>query len=273
MGQGDEILATGEARKLYRSDPRHRPVAILDRNGKPRWHGLWQGNPCVATPGAVAAGADVQRITNGPGCRPYIDYARMAREFAAVHPSRPFRTKIRDARLPYRFTKHRCARGELRFFERLPPGGYVVIEPHTKPSQVNRDWGWARWQAVVSAVKADWIQINPQGVRILAGVRHRPAASFEAACRLLLGAALYVGPEGGLYHAAAALGVPAVAIFGGWVSPANQGYDDMINLYEPMEGESPCGQRVPCAHCRDALGRISPETVVAYVKQALDTAA
>jgi ADP-heptose:LPS heptosyltransferase len=78
--------------------------------------------------------------------------------------------------------------------------------------------------------------------------------------------------EGGLYHAAAALGIPAVAIFGGWVSPANQGYDgeDIVNLYEHMNGESPCGQRVPCPHCRAALDRITPQTLIQHIRRRLN---
>lgn len=236
---------------------------MLDRDGAPRWSPLWEGNPRIAKPGERG---DFLRLVNGPGCRPYLDYARMRADFEVVYPGRPFRMKVRDPRLPYRFTAHRVTRGELQCFERLTPLGYVVIEPHHKPGQPNRDWGWARWQAVVDACPLDWVQINPRGARVLRGVRHVPADSFIAACRLLSGARAYVGPEGGLYHAAAALGIPAIAVFGGFVSPATQGYDapEIVNLYVPQG--SPCGQRVACAHCRDALDRITPEMVIEHVR-------
>ena len=94
-----------------------------------------------------------------------------------------------------------------------------------------------------------------------------PANTFLKACRRLNGARLYVGPEGGLYHAATALGIPAVAIFGGFVSPANQGYDHQTNLYEP-DG-SPCGMRVKCDHCTRALALITPEAVIGHVRRAI----
>jgi ADP-heptose:LPS heptosyltransferase len=145
----------------------------------------------------------------------------------------------------------------------------VVIEPHVKEIQHNRKRGWDRWQAVVDALpELDWVQINPAGTALLRGVRSLPAPSFLHACRRISGAAAYVGPEGGLYHAAAVFHVPSVAIFGGYVSPANQGYDDCINLYEP-EG-SPCGQRVPCDHCTEALARITPEQVIHHVAQVMN---
>lgn len=194
----------------------------------------------------------------------------MRADFEAVHPGRPFTTKVRDARLPYRFTDARVRRGEL-YIERAPASGYCIVEPHHKAIQVNRAWPWDRWQAVVDAVRVDWVQLNPPGERLLSGVRHMPCTDMVRACRVLSGARLYLGPEGGLYHAAAALGVPAVALFGGFVSPANQGYEDPTcrNLYEPMNGESPCGQRVPCAHCAAAMARISVEQVIHHVRDLL----
>lgn len=267
MGWGDEILAAGEARAAQEADPKRRRVRILDRNGAPRWHRMWEGNPRIARPGEPG---DFVEIVNGAWCRPYVDYERMRREFHAIYPDRKFRTKkVRDPRLPWRFTDHRCKRGEIRCIAPRVPGGYVVVEPHHKPAQVNRDWGWDRWQAVVDAVEADWLQINPRGARLLRGVRHDPADDFIRACEILSSARLYVGPEGGLYHAAAALGVPAVAIFGGYISPANQGYDgaEYVNFYEPMEGASPCGQRVPCDHCRTAMDRIAPQAVIEAVRR------
>ena len=111
MGLGDEIMATGEARRAQARDPR--PVAVRGRDGRQRWDALWADNPRLATPAEVAAGRDLQWIENGPGCRPYIDYGAMRRDWDALHPDRPFTTKVRDACLPWRFTAWRAAQGEL----------------------------------------------------------------------------------------------------------------------------------------------------------------
>src|SRR5688572_890287 len=73
MGVGDEIVAAGQAQRLWDADPSTR-VAICDLHGKARWHDIWQGNPIVATPDAVKAGEPVRTVTNGPNCRPYIVY-------------------------------------------------------------------------------------------------------------------------------------------------------------------------------------------------------
>ena len=257
MGWGDEILVTGEARALYEQTRRH--VVVTDRHNKPRWHELWTNVGWISK----ERRADTIDMQNGPGCRPYIDYERMAREFHAIYPNRTFSTKRRDARLPYRFNDHKAKRGHLPLIEDRTCLGYSVIEPHYSLKNCNREWGFDNWQAVVEARRErQWVQINPKGARILRGVHHYPANSFVAALRILAHADLYVGPEGGLYHAAVALGIPSVAIFGGFVSPANQGYDlpNVVNLWADIEG-TPCGQRVPCDHCKAAMSMISPGDV------------
>ncbi len=269
MGYGDEIMVTGEARRRQGAgDPR--PVAVLDRHGEPRRHPLWSGNPRIAAAQDLARGLDVQTIVNGPGCRPYIDYAAMRGDWDALHPGRPFTTRPRDRRLPWRYTDWRAAPGELPSAGRRAPGGYVVIEPHIKgAASPNKDWGWARWQDLARRLDLDWVQLGPPGTRLLEGVRHMVTPSFLAACRALSGARAAVLPEGGPHHAAAALGVPAVVIFGAMTSPANTGYDTQVNLFEPAGGASPCGMRVPCGHCARAMARIEPQTVATHLEQLL----
>ena len=247
-------------------------MAVCGHDGSVRWSPLWEGNPRLLRPEQAVEGADFLRVTNGPRCRPYIDYGRMRWEFGVAYPNKPFNPKMRNPGLPWRFTNHRVIRGELHCFNRMAPQGYIVIEPHVKSkASPNRVWGWKRWQTVADALDLDWVQINPPRAPLLSGVRHLPGPTFIEACRLLSGAAAYVGPEGGLYHAAAAMDIPAVAIFGGFVSPANQGYygPGYVNLYEPMDGESPCGQRVSCEHCTRAMAKITPQMVIAAIEQVL----
>ena len=259
MGYGDEIMVTGEARRRQEAgDPR--PVAVLDRHGTPRRHPLWAGDPRIATPEAVARGVPVQTIVNGPGCRPYIDYGRTT---AAC----------------WAYTDWRATPGELYDIERRKPQDYVIVEPHIKAkASPNKDWGWERWQALIGRLDLDWVQLGPPSTRLLDGVRHIETATFLAACRALTGARAAVLPEGGPHHAAAALGVSGVVIFGAMTSPANTGYDLHVNLFEPADGVpagrsfsegGPCGMRVPCGHCARAMASIEPETVASHLEQLL----
>jgi ADP-heptose:LPS heptosyltransferase len=77
-------------------------------------------------------------------------------------------------------------------------------------------------------------------------------------------AKLYIGAEGGLHHAAAALGVPAVVLFGGFIPPLVTGYETHINL--TGGAQEACGSLKPCDHCRKAMDAISVEEVAAAAR-------
>jgi hypothetical protein len=279
MGMGDEIIATGEARHAQEQWMAEHPgeppplVQIVDVHGRPRRHALWQNNPRIAQAGMIfPADRRPLIVKNGARCRPYIDYERMKADFGRAFPSGCYDVRFKHEKTPWRFTDHKVKKGEL-YTRKMAKRAIVVIEPHCKPHQRHqRDWGWKNYQAVVDAIDADWVQINAPGAPLLDGVRHLPAPTPLAACELLSGAWAYFGPEGGLYHAAAALDVPAVAIFGGFVSPATQGYDDpqYVNFFEEMDGESPCGQRVECGHCVRAMRKITPEMVIPKIEWVLN---
>jgi ADP-heptose:LPS heptosyltransferase len=92
--------------------------------------------------------------------------------------------------------------------------------------------------------------------------------SFRDALGVLSLARLYIGPEGGLHHAAAALGIPAVVIFGGFNSPKSTGYPWQSNI-TGSSGE-PCGSVAACWHCRDAMASITVERVLEAARAELD---
>jgi ADP-heptose:LPS heptosyltransferase len=76
---------------------------------------------------------------------------------------------------------------------------------------------------------------------------------------LLSKARFLVTTDGGLHHAAAALGKPAIVVWGGLVSPKILGYDSHINLHS---GTASCGSTEPCPHCRKALDWVTVDMVV-----------
>ena len=244
MGWGDEIMVTAQARKLQERD--RRQVVVVDYWGRPRWHPIWANNPRIARPPAHST-RPLQVLRNYPGNRPYLDYAKF---------------NNRDRNSPFVYTDWRVEPGEIYLTEserdRNFPGS-VIIEPTIKPGAAspNKDWGWSRWQALAYELRdLPLLQIGPMpGTRILDGVDYVPTNDVRAAAGMLASAALYVGPEGGLHHAAAALGVRAVVIFGGFISPATTGYDLHTNVFT---GGRACGMRVPCRHCEEAMAAIHP---------------
>jgi ADP-heptose:LPS heptosyltransferase len=91
---------------------------------------------------------------------------------------------------------------------------------------------------------------------------------FRQACGILHAARLIICPEGGLAHAAAALGVPAVVLWGGCVSAETLGYPEHVNLVDD-DPKTPCGMLKPCPHCEQAWRKLTVDTVLEAVDFAL----
>ena len=242
MGWGDEIMASGRARKAQESNPY--PVVILDRHGKPRWHEAWRGNPRILHPSAIKCPHQV--ITDGPRARPYVDTTE------------PLRWKFRAGR---------CERGEIYLDAKeramAPAGEYVLVQPHTKPGQPNKAWGWGNWAGLAALLPWPLVQAGPKDWPGLPGVRRVETQTFRQAAGVIAGARMVIVPEGAMHHAAAALGVPAVVLYGGFITPEITGYPDQCAIVD--EGpQTPCGVvKTPCAHCTAAWARITPDQVAA----------
>lgn len=102
------------------------------------------------------------------------------------------------------------------------------------------------------------VQLGPRSTTILTGRRHVVTETIREAAAVLSTARAAVLPEGGLHHLAAAMRLPAVVLFGGFISPKSTGYSMHRNLFT---GKVACGNRRPCDHCAQAMAAISPESV------------
>ena len=240
MGWGDEIMASGEARVVHERDGRK--VLIAGVHG-PRAHEAWQGVSFIAQPGESGVHSS---INNGPNMRPYVQSK-----------SDTHWTWKRYRPIPG--TLALSAR-DLAFAKDLPRP-YVLIEPNIKPRKesANKTWPFERWQQLVDTVNLPWLQCYGGHGERLRGVRVIETPDFRAAAAALLFASLYVGPEGGLHHAAAAFQLPAVVLFGGFISPEVTGYASHTNIYTG-QGLG-CGARSACDCCIAAMHRITVEQV------------
>ncbi len=251
MGYGDELMLSGLVKKAY--DHLGRPVA-LGRYGKNYlekeclWGEVFDNNPKIDRNPGIGA----RWIHEVKGNRPYIDY---------------YSTQLRtDGKVSYK-TYH-PEPGEIFFteeeLEKYPEyEGYIYIEPNVKGSfGGNKDWGFEKWQKVVESCPFKFVQGRG---RRLGGVAQVETKTFRDACALLRRCSFFVGTDGGLHHAAAALGKRAVVVWGGLVGPRSLGYDFHINLRG--EGVQDCGSSRPCEHCRAAMDKVSIETVLRGVEE------
>lgn len=247
MGYGDELMAAGDARRMMRTDPRR--VRVVDRHGRPRWHELWNGNARIAR---VDEQGDFQTLVNGSGARPYHTHYTDERWYYA----RGYRATPAELYIP----------GEdVAFGARY--AGRIIVEPHLKSrASPNKQWGWVRWNKLVwlmgrAGLRAT--QLGPPGTAMLEGAELIETTTFWRAAAVLLHARAAVLPEGGLHHAAAALGVPAVVLFGGFTPVELTGYATHHNLGAGFDDT--CGMRTACEHCAGWMARYTPEEICALL--------
>lgn len=244
MGFGDEIMVAGRARVLQQTDPRKCRVTFC---GKLKWNSIWDNNPRIAR---IGERGDFQEL--------------VARD---VNNSRPYHTKKTPERWSYNLA-FRPNVGEIYFTDAELEFGAryaarVIIEPHNKPkASPNKEWGWMRWNKLAYLLDAAGIrcaQMGPMGTRTIDRVELIETPNFRFGCAVLAGARACVLPEGGLHHAAAALNVPGVVIFGGYIAVETTGYPMHTNLGVHV-GEA-CGMRIPCEHCQEEMAKITPHEV------------
>jgi ADP-heptose:LPS heptosyltransferase len=159
---------------------------------------------------------------------------------------------------------------EIDFSKRIKPG-FILIEPNVpwhKSVAPNKDWGKAKYQAAANELISrgyEVAQFSFGQVR-LSGVRVIPVSSFREAAIALTRSRMAILPEGGLHHGAAAVGVRAVVLFGGFIPPVVTGYPGHTNLNGGFEA---CGSIFKCDHCRAAMEAISVESVINATEEIL----
>lgn len=250
MGFGDDVMASGMAAGAAK---RGKKIAFGD--GQRIIWGPWsaeifRNNPNVAAPGMERS--------------PLIEWVR----YYKGH--RVYNRQAADRWIwNYEF---RAAVGEFYFDDsetdqaaRIDPG-FVLIEPNVpwnKSVAPNKDWGASRYQAAADKLRESGWRVAQfrHGKIQLAGVERIVTTSFRDAVAKMMRAHFAILPEGGLHHAAAAVGVPAVVLFGGFIPPQITGYELHVNL---TGGAEACGSLKACQHCREAMNRISVEEVLEY---------
>jgi ADP-heptose:LPS heptosyltransferase len=258
LGYGDQLLGSGMARgarargkRIAFGDGRR---ILWDSRSEP----IFNGNPNVARPG-LEADPNLEWVGFYKGHRIYNTQDTVKDRWVwnldfHAEPGEMFFSP-RERRDAERFGK-----------------GFVLIEPSVerwKKSAANKDWGQERYQQVASLLLGagyEVAQFRHDKDPPLEGVRQLVTRDIRDALAILGHAALYIGPEGGLHHGAAAAGIPAVVLFGGFIPPSVTGYADHANL---TGGAEACGSLHLCRHCQDAMRAISVDEVHAAALERL----
>ncbi len=144
--------------------------------------------------------------------------------------------------------------------------GFVAIEPNVpryKTVSPNKQWPFLRFNKVARLLEKSGRQViqfkSGAGGHEIPGLMQIKTPTFRHALAALSKASLFIGAEGGLHHGAAAVGIPGVVLFGGFIPPAVTGYDAHTNL---TGGAEACGSWNACGHCHKAMEAISVPQVM-----------
>lgn len=260
MGIGDQLIATGLARGAAERGKR----IAFGHGGRIMWdqHSalIFRNNPNIATPGQEGL-RNLEWIDYRKGNRFYNSHDVERRRWVWNYDFRPTPGQVF-------LDRNEIAWG--RQFGR----NFVIIEPNTevhKSSAPNKQWPFDRYDEIARRmIRAgrQVVQFN-HGARnrhIIPGARIISTPTFRHALSVMIQSDLFIGCEGGLHHAAAALGRPAVVLFGGFIPPSVTGYEFHANL---TGGAEACGRLTACEHCRQAMLAISDDEVWAAAQAQL----
>jgi len=255
MGAGDDIVATGMARG---ASSRGKRIAFGDGQRiiwGPFSKMVFANNPNVLPPGSEKA-ADAEWIRYYKGHRVY--------------------NRQENNRWVWNMD-FRVTPGEIFFSDverqltESIDDGFVLVEPNVprkKGAYPNKQWSFDRFQSLVDDLVKDIrvVQLIHEGShQRLFGADFIETRTFRQAVGVLSRANLFIGSEGGMHHAAAAVGTHSVVMFGGWIPPSSMGYDGHVNM---TGGETEfCGSLEACDHCRRAMDRISVEEVTVAARR------
>ena len=241
MGWGDSLMACGEAKELHEKTGKK----VMIGNGKILEYPteIFANNPFISN----EITDDAVWLNNTTGNRPYIKYTKGGRIYFKDYRPKPAQLFFTD--------------DEIKWAKQNAPADFIVIEPNVKETYKHTaNKAWHYWDQLI---KHDYpfyqLGMNePITNRI-------KTQTFREALLILSQAKMFVGTDGGLHHAAAALGIPAVVIWTGFTSPKHLGYDNHINIHD---GGEPCGTYSGiCPHCI----KISKSITVERVLDAINT--
>lgn len=226
-------------------------VCIVDKEGNARTHDIWQHNPEIAR--IYKEGKILNPLAFNSSCRPYIQYDKITPEQWVWNTD----YSVKPGKIVLGPGEH----NEIQRLYKNKLDHYIIIDPHVKGvNQINKSWGFAKYQDLVFLnPNLPWVQFQYNNLPMLKGVNFIQTHSVRALVTYTSYAKAIVCNEGGLHHVAAALGIPGVVIFGGFIPSAITGYSIHTNIGN--DEDHYCGRIPICAQCRIIMQGISVEQV------------
>jgi hypothetical protein len=238
MGLGDWLMASGDAKEA--NERTGKKVKIGDGSRMFTDIQVFSNNPRMA----FKYDTDVVWVNNYPNSRPYLKGTNKGKLLF----NDDYKPRVGEI-----YFSHE----EQKDIDKIQ-GDYIIVEPNVKKTFIHTvNKAWHGWEELLKH-DLPWIQLGD--VTADKKTKWVETPTFRDALQVLSKAKLFVGTDGGLHHAAAALGIPSVVIWTGFTSPRHLGYDTHRNIHD---GSEPCGTYDSvCQHCLLKSKAITVEQVL-----------
>ena len=276
MGLGDDLMITEFVEKEKKKHP-NKQIVIGNLKEKIIYDSLiYKNNPNITPINKVNRDKPIHFINYHNRNRPYIDYHnsnnnnwKWNMKFSPApgklyleENEKTTATKILNEAKDYWNKKNSSNFKSIIFFESTST---KIEDSFYFNKMKNKDWGEHNWKELIYKLKKDYliIQSKHEKSKKYEGVYYSSIDfDFRTACAIMNKCELFLGPEGGFGHAAAALEKKAVVYFGGWIHPKVTGYDSHENIYFD-HSMSPCGTvGYICSHCDEARKTITVDNIL-----------
>ena len=270
MGYGDDLMITAHASLIKKKFP-DRQIVIGNVSKKQAYHSVvYDNNPNISNCQKLNKSLPIHIIDYHPGNRPYIDYKKSTnlkyiwnKDFKP-QPGELFLSEkeIQDGKKIISQAINNWDKKNNKKFKKIifiETTSTKIKDKQFSIKHQNKDWGINNWLNLIEKLKKDHLVILSvhNETEIIDGVYAPKNVNFRLACSILYQSDIYIGPEGGFGHVAAAFRKKAVIYFGGWIDPQITGYDFHENIYFENQS-SPCGEyKNLCNHCSEARKKIT----------------
>ena len=279
MGLGDELMITSFVEQEKKKHP-NKQIVIGDLKKKIIYDSpIYKNNPNITPINKVDRNKPIHFINYYNEARPYIDYERSNDKnwkwnmnFSPT-PGKLYFTdneknkaiSILSAAKDYWKKNNNTKFKAIIFFESTST---KIDDSFFYYKMKNKDWGESNWKELILRLKDEYliIQSKHEKSKKYEGVYYSSVDfDFRTACAIMNECDLFLGPEGGFSHAAAAIRKKAIVYFGGWIHPKVTGYDSHENIYFD-HSDSPCGAvGYTCSHCNEARQNITVDNLLSKV--------
>ena len=279
MGLGDDLMITGFLEQEKKKYP-NKQIVIGNLNEKKIYDSLiYENNPNITPIDKVDKNKPIHFINYHPRNRPYIDYKnsnnnnwKWNMQFSPM-PGKLYLSEnekvkakkiVNEAKDNWKINHKSKFKGIIFFESTSTKSDHSFFYNKMK----NKDWGVSNWKELILRLKNRYLiiqSIHEKSERYDGTYYSSIEFDFRTACAIMKECDLFLGPEGGFGHAAAALGKKAVLYFGGWIHPKVTGYKFHENVYFDHP-ESPCGSvGYICTHCEQARNTITVDNFYSKV--------